>query len=134
MNRGKGIIALIGSLILLALMAGAALMTYSAGANGTVVSGLNVPPVFGGLLAVLLAILVIRAAIGTFMFPFFGGHPRWWRRRHHGWARHGWHPMGPIGHQRMHDMHDSIPPFIVEWHERLHAMESGQEHEQGTGD
>ncbi len=130
---GKFLFRLVMVFVVLAAIAGIALLAFNAGVAqgmasktaglqtqpGVPVTAVGWPfwfvgwpflgfPLFGVVIGVLLLVLLIRAIL----FAFWG--PRWahWRAGHGGW-RHGWEQEG------------GIPPLFREWHDRAHSSASG---------
>jgi hypothetical protein len=125
MMRGRPIIPFLGSLFLIALVIGAGVLAYNAGAASGSFFGLAVTPVVAGLLSVLLLLFVLRLAAPLLLMPLFGlGFIS--MRRHRlgrGWGRHGW-KRGWGGMHGGWDWENGVPPKVAEWHRRLHEMDA----------
>lgn len=128
-KTGRPIVPFLGSLLLMAFVIGAGVLTYNAGASQGSFLGVEVAPVVAGLLAVLLLLFVLRLAARLVLMPFFGlGFMGWRRRSGHGWGRHGrkhdwkrgWDDKQ--GKWSKQDWEEGVPPMVAEWHRRLHAM------------
>jgi flagellin-like protein len=133
MMRGKGIVPVLGSVLLLALVVVAGVLAFNAGAAQGAIFGMQMAPVLAGLLAVILLLFALRLAAPLLLWPLFGiGLHRW---RHHGFGR-GWGPWACKGYGRgwrsPRDWEDHVPPMVAEWHRRLHEIESEGDEPTGT--
>ena len=145
MMRSRPIVPFLGRLLLMALVIGAGVLAYNAGASQGSFLGLETSPVVAGLLAVLVLLFVVRLAAPLVLMPLFGLGLIGWRRRrfahgrgHRGWKR-GWYGKGgeedwqgkhgEHGHQAW---QEGVPPMVAEWHRRLHAMHAEGEEPQAS--
>jgi hypothetical protein len=123
-----GWMALLGSLIAIALLAGAGYLVFQAGVAQGAAGGTAPQAIFGsgnlwtGILAILLLLFFARSIVRLVFFPFFASGMS---RRFGGWGHHpgrwGWNEERPV------------PPFFKDWHERIHAGEDSAENKQGEG-
>jgi len=121
-----GWMALLGSLIGLALLAGAGYLVYQAGVAQGAAGGAAARVFFGPgnlwtwILGVLLLLFLAKFVVRLIFFPFFAfGMGRRLSRWGHHPGRWGWDAERPV------------PPFFQAWHERAHAGEGAEENQEG---
>ena len=130
---------LLAALVLLAAIAGVALLAYNAGVTHGTSLNVQVPagqtgsqaypvypfwwpfPFFGfGFFSLLALFFLVSIAFGAFRMMLFG--PRFgWHRMHHRY--------GPWGDR---DWSEGVPPMVAEMHRRMHANEEGKPADQTT--
>jgi len=130
---------LLAALVLLAAIAGVALLAYNAGVTHGTSLNVQVPagqtgsqaypvypfwwpfPFLGFAFFSLLALFfLVSIAFGAFRMMLFG--PRFgWHRMHRGY--------GPWGDR---DWSEGVPPMVAEMHRRMHANEEGKPADQTT--
>lgn len=122
-------IVVVGTLLLIASLAGFGLVIYQAGMAQGAAAGMETSdmvhpfvwarPLLTGLLAILLLVFLLRLAAHLILFPLFGPH---WPHRFSGFPMHApWRQRMAWDHER------EIPDFIKQWHERLHQEDPSAE-------
>ena len=117
--KNRNWMVLLGSLILIAGLAGIGYLIFQAGVAQGAEVGIETleftRPMYGprpflmGLFGFILVIFLVKFVMRLFFFPFFafGMGRRHWRHRHPGMSG------------KWHEGRD-LPPFFKDWHERAH--------------